>query len=151
MKYIFSIIVLISAMNCFAQFGGPKKEDIPLVKPRLDFKIYHNEHDLSTLRKEVLKHIYISRVEYIMELIPFLPLKVKPGHKLDNVEVPASNRRYRTIKKFDKEKRKYKEQLFENMNQIINYGDTEDIIWAIVYLDTFIGHMNDYIENKHTR
>lgn len=148
MKFIVSIVVLFCTINSFAQFGlgSSRFEDEPLVKPRLEFKIYHNEHDLSSLRKEVLKHIYISRVEYIMELTPFLPLKVKAGHTLDDVEVPNSKRRFKQVHKYRKQKNKYKEQLFENMHEIINYGDTEDIIWAIVYLDVFIGHLNDYLE-----
>jgi hypothetical protein len=125
----------------------PDKDKIILISRKLEIGKYQNMADLEDIHKSALVNIYSKRVRFFMELIAYLPLKVKPGQELHQLEIPITRKREKLFKKAIKKTRDdYFEVLEETISVIGPYANQSELIEKIILLDVICGEIMMFID-----
>lgn len=141
---LFAIMIL---SGCQSQKIGTAfaNDDIHYVG-NVKMTVYHNPHDLENISKTSLKHIYKKRLRLYLEMLPYLAVKCKPGQDIRTLSgVPMTKKRIKDAQKQEEIKNEYLDGLDANLDKVINFADTRDIINAIVFLDIQIGQMRNFL------
>lgn len=151
MKRLILVSVVLLSFSWFASAQEePIEKTTQVVKRDLKMNKYHNVHDLEPLNKNVLKGIYMKRIDILNELLPLLAVKAQEGDYIEDVNVPMDKKRIKAIKKYAHAKDKFVEGLTATMTAQLNYADSKDLIWGIIFLEGMIGHIFDYLEHEQT-
>jgi hypothetical protein len=150
MKKLF-IISLLGVLTLTAvqaqQSRAPQKSPVYYVG-KLHLSITHTTHDLQLLNKSMLSKVYKRRVLTLMELLPYMALKIPPGKHIEDLDMPPiTKNRVKDAKKQEKIRKSFFKNLDHTMLSINPNADKEDLIEMISLLDLLIVRVNEFIQS----
>jgi hypothetical protein len=115
---------------------------------KLYLSITHTTHDLELLNKSMLSKVYKRRVLTLMELMPYMALKIPPEKHIDELDAfPMTKSRIKEAKKQEKIRKQFFEHLDHTMLAINPHADKEDLIEMISVVDLLIVRVNEFIRS----
>lgn len=95
--------------------------------------------DLDKLGKLELTEIYIKQVQKMNLLMPYIPFNQKgEAVSLTNMGIPNTKENNQVIKKLDGSGGTHNEAMDESLTSIIPYADKEEVIKAILFVQSTI-------------
>ena len=145
---LISLVGVLSLVSAQAQHSqAPQKSPVYYVG-KLHLSITHTKHDLKLLNKSMLSKVYKRRVLTLMELIPYMALKIPPGkHIEDLIVLPITKDRIKEAKKQEKIRKKFFENLDKTMLSINPNADKQDLIEMISTVDLLIVRVSEFIKS----
>lgn len=128
MRILFFLILLTGiSFSAQAQVPGSKGGE------------HYTVGDLDKLGKLELTRIYVSQVNKLTLLLPYVPFNQKgDAVSLSGMGIPDTKDNNGAIKSLDNSGGGHNEALDETLNNIIPYADKADIIKSILFLQNFI-------------
>lgn len=143
------LLVLGLSWDVSAQNNKHVEDDhLYLVGHRMRLNKFHTINDLEHLNKTVLKHLFMKRVELMIEILPFIALPALPGMTLEELAIPDSKKNTKMLENHYKAKKKYNEHLMETLEKYVNYADSKTIISAILELEGLIFELQVYFDGN---
>lgn len=129
MKFFSTLILLFSlAVPSFAQFDGNGENGN-----------HYTIGELSKLGKLELTEIYISEIQKLNLLMPYIPFNQKgEAVSLANMGIPSTKDNNGSVKDLDESGGKHNITQKETLSNIVPYADKEDIIKSILFLQDVI-------------
>ena len=145
---LITLLGILSTLTVQAQKSqAPQKSPVFYVG-KLHLSITHTKHDLKLLNKSMLSKVYKRRVLTLMELMPYMALKIKPGTHIEDLDLPPmTNARLKEAKKQEKIRKKFFENLDKTMLSINPNADKQDLIDMISTVDLLIVRVNEFIHS----
>ena len=147
-KLIYFSFFLFLATTASAQSSKKNSNNKPTVHyiGNLSLSISHNPHDLEKLNKSQLCNVYNRRALILLELLPYMALKIPIGYDAEKLEVPPMTKsRFKAAKKQEALKKKYLKSISNTMLVINPNADKADLIDIIIKIDLWIVKINDFI------
>lgn len=140
-KVLIIFLLLFSVSLVWGQQDSPKKRSV--ISKRASVNMYHNEHDLSNMKKSSLKSLYVRRVLAIYEELPFLALNSFNGATVDDLGIPPTKENAKKLAKHLKLKRKYFKTFKAHLKEYLGYAERDYLIENIIFLEKMLGHIHD--------
>jgi len=139
---VFCLLVL--STKSYAQ---NQNKDTAHVFVRSDLKInkFYSKSELEKLPKLDLISIYKNRLEYLIEVLPFLSLHPKPGSTFHDMSIPETQENIYHLDKETENKQGFITSLFATLDDVVPYSEKENIIWCIMFFEEMI-KKSDYVK-----
>lgn len=112
------------------------------VSPDIKIERFYSKKDLEKMAKLDLISIYKSRLEYLIEVLPFLSLHPKPGSTFHDMAIPETEDNMQHLDKETENKKVFIASLFETLDDVVPYSEKDHIIWCILFFDEMIKESN---------
>lgn len=138
--------VFVLSSSSLLSFSGYSQESKPkavadtslsFVKVEKIEKFYTKE-ELNKLPKLDLIAIYKSRLNYLIEVLPFISLHPEPGSTFHDMAIPETEANIAHLAKEAKNKKDFVKSLGETLDDVIPYSEKNNIIWSIMFFDEMI-------------
>jgi len=139
--------LLALSSSCLLSFTGYSQESsktkaasdtsLSFVKVEKIEKFYTKD-ELNKLPKLDLIAIYKSRLNYLIEVLPFISLHPEPGSTFHDMAIPETDANIAHLDKETKNKRAFEKSLGETLDDVIPYSEKNNIIWSILFFDEMI-------------
>ncbi|MFN8437307.1 MAG: hypothetical protein U0V72_06650 [Cytophagales bacterium] len=140
-----AVVLAISPLSFFAQDaitgGSGSKSDLSFVKVEKVTKFYTKE-ELNKLPKLDLLQIYKSRLEYLIEVLPFISLNPAPGATFHDMSIPETEANKLHLEKETKNKQEFISSMNETLDDVIPYSEKVHLVWSILFFDKIIKESN---------
>ncbi|MCS7073160.1 MAG: hypothetical protein NZ108_01695 [Bacteroidia bacterium] len=94
--------------------------------------------DLEKLDKLELTKIYISKVNRLMTIVPYIPFaKLEPKSPSD-IKIPSNNANEACMRKLENSLKDHNQQLDASLSSLTPYADKKNIIESILFLQQVI-------------
>lgn len=115
------------------------------VKSNLKINKFYSKSELEKLPKLDLIDIYKTRLEYLIEVLPFLSLHPKPGSTFHDMAIPETEENIYHLDKETENKEGFITSLFATLDDVVPYSEKSNIIWCILFFDEMI-KKSDYVK-----
>lgn len=99
---------------------------------------FYTKDELNKLPKLDLISIYKSRLNYLIEVLPFISLHPEPGSTFHDMAIPETEANIAHLEKETKNKKDFEKSLGETLDDVIPYSEKTNIIWSILFFDEMI-------------
>lgn len=140
-KALIIFFLLFSVSLVWGQEDSPKKRSV--ISRKTSVNMYHNEHDLSKMKKSSLQSLYIRRILAVYEELPFLALNSFTGATVDDLGIPPTKENTKKLAKHLKLKRKYFKTFKKHLKEYLGYAEREYLIENIIFLEKMLAHIHD--------
>lgn len=141
---IFSLSFFLSIQG-FSQGTAAYDTSNSFVKEDLKIDKFYKEKELEEMPKLDLINIYKDRLEYLIEVLPFMSLHPKPGATFHDMAIPETENNIEHLDKETQNKREFISSLFDTLDDVVPYSEKDHIIWSILFFDKMIQESN-YVE-----
>jgi hypothetical protein len=99
---------------------------------------FYSEDELNKMNKLELTVLYKERINYLVEVIPYLALHSQPGATLYDMAIPETPQNLAHLDKETKNKKAFIASVGVTLNDIVPYADKANIVWCILFYENII-------------
>jgi hypothetical protein len=111
---------------------------LSFVKEGIGLAKFHSEEELNVMNKLELTKLYMERVNYLVEVIPYLALHSQPGATFYDMSIPETPENVQHLAKEIKNKDAFLSSVKVTLKDIIPYSDKVSIVWCILFYENVI-------------
>lgn len=128
----------------FAQKKG--KEPKSIISDKVTIGKYHNKEELERLQKGELIMLYEERNQVLTSTLPYIAFATKPGVTMNALGIPDNNDNTKALDDQFENTDDYLENTLEFQRKFLPYGDTKNLIAAILFYEEIMKSLHQYNE-----
>ena len=144
--FLLSFILFLVAGIGFAQKKGKDKGPKSIINEKVTISKYHNKEELERLGKGELIVLYTERNEVLSSTLPYIAFATKPGVTMTDLGIPENNDNTKALDDQFENTDDYLENTLEFQRKFLPYGDTKNLIAAILFYEEIMKSLHQYNE-----
>lgn len=121
---------------------GPKS----IISDKVTISKYHNKEELERLQKGELIALYQERNQVLTSTLPYIAFATKPGVTMTSLGIPENNDNTKALDNQFENTDDYLENTLEFQSTFLPYGDTRNLIAAILFYEDIMKSLHQYNE-----
>ncbi|GGZ71147.1 hypothetical protein [Algibacter mikhailovii] len=121
---------------------GPKS----IISDKVTISKYHNKQDLERMQKGELIKLYEERNQVLTSTLPYIAFATKPGVTMTALGIPDNNDNTKALDEQFDNTDDYLENTLEFQRKFLPYGDTKNLIAAILFYEEIMKSLHQYNE-----
>ena len=144
--FILSFSLLLVTGIGFAKKKGKDKGAKSIINEKVTISKYHNKEELERLGKGELIVLYTERNEVLSSTLPYIAFATKPGVTMTDLGIPENNDNTKALDDQFENTDDYLENTLEFQRKFLPYGDTKNLIAAILFYEEIMKSLHQYNE-----
>lgn len=128
----------------FAQKKGKGPKSI--ISDKVTIGKYHNKEELERMQKGELIGLYEERNQVLTSTLPYIAFATKPGVTMTTLGIPENNDNTKALDDQFENTDDYLENTLEFQRKFLPYGDTKNLIAAILFYEEIMKSLHQYNE-----
>lgn len=142
------IILLSFSLFLVASVGFAQKKKAPksIISEKVTIGKYHNKQELERMQKGALIDLYTERNQVLINTLPYIAFATKPGVNMTDLGIPNNNDNIKSLDNQFDNTDDYLENTLEFQREFLPYGDTRNLIAAILFYEDIMKSLHQYDE-----
>jgi hypothetical protein len=138
---LLTVALLLCTTLSFAQ---KRSKQPSIISDNVAISKYHDREELESMRKGQLLHLYNTRIEVIIKILPNIAFATKPGVTMQSLGIPDTKENRSALQDNINATTTYFENTVEFQKIVLPYSDKSNLISAILFYEETLKALHTY-------